>query len=244
VTVSSRPPKTALLVARRIVRDLVRDNLKPGDVLASERDMLERYATGRATLRESLRLLEFQGIIEIKPGFGGGPILVEPDPSHLAGTFVLLMQLKSAPFRTIVEVRTAVEPMISSLAAHRIDADGLAALQRTIDTMHDNVEDRQSFLDANQSFHDIIARACGNPLFAYLIESLLDIIDGTAIGIEYPTRHRPAILLAHERIYEAIRTGAADRAEQLMSTHIMEFVGYIEQKFPELLDRVVQWDRL
>jgi GntR family transcriptional repressor for pyruvate dehydrogenase complex len=243
VSVSSRPPKTSMLVARRIMRDVVREGLKPGDLLRSEREMLEKYETGRATLRESLRLLEFQGVISIKPGFGGGPVLLAPDASHLSSTVILLMQLKEAPFRTIVEVRSALEPVISSLAATRITSESLDALATTISDMHSSVGDQQVFLDANKRFHDVISQSSGNPLFGYIIESLLGIMDGAAIGIDYPLRRRSGILLAHENIYEALKASDTQASESLMRTHILEYVTYAERKFPHVLDRVIQWDR-
>src|SRR2546423_1572464 len=157
-----RPPKAAMLIAQRIVRDLVRAGLQPGDLLPPERAMLETYETGRGTLREALRLLEFQGVIALKPGPRGGPVLLSPDASHLASTVVLLMQLKQAPFRTIVEVRLALEPMISRLAAERISDESMAELGKTIDQMRDHLDDQEQFLEANQRFHDIIAWSSGN----------------------------------------------------------------------------------
>src|SRR6188472_727443 len=101
-----------MLIAQRIVRDIVRGEVSPGDLLPPERVMLEKYRIGRGTLREALRLLEFQGAIALKPGPGGGPILLDPDASHLASTIILLMQLQNASLRTIVEARTALEPVI------------------------------------------------------------------------------------------------------------------------------------
>ena len=166
---STRPPKAALLVAQRIVQDALREGRKPGDLLAPERTMLEKYQTGRGTLREALRLLEFQGVITLKPGPRGGPVLMDPDASHLASNLVLLMQLKAAPFRNIVEVRTAMEPMISSLAAERMDDDALTDLEGTIIQMREEIEDQHSFLDANKRFHDIIAWSSGNALFGYIV---------------------------------------------------------------------------
>jgi GntR family transcriptional repressor for pyruvate dehydrogenase complex len=232
-----------MLITQRIVRDVVRGGLTPGDLLPPERAMLEKYQTGRGTLREALRLLEFQGVITLKPGPGGGPVLLDPDASHLASTLVLLMQMKRAPFRTIAEVRVALEPMISSLAATRITPDAVAELKQTIEQMRDDLGDQDSFLDANKRFHDIIAWSCGNPLFGYIVDSLLDIMDGTVVGIDYPSPRRTAILKAHEGIFEAISSGDADESEARMRTHIDEYVRYAKRKFPELLDQVIPWDR-
>src|SRR5919107_2108170 len=155
--------------------------------------MLEKYQTGRGTLREALRLLEVQGVLGLKPGPRGGPVFRMPDGSHLASTFVLLMQLRGAPYRTIVEVRTALEPMISSLAAQRMSEECLTELNETVDRMHRYMDEQEPFFEANRQFHDIIARASGNALFAYMVDSLLGIMDGTALGVAYPTVHRAAI---------------------------------------------------
>jgi GntR family transcriptional repressor for pyruvate dehydrogenase complex len=244
VTLGSRPPKAAMLVAQRIVRDVVRGGLKPGDLLPPERTMLEKYETGRGKLREALRLLEFQGVIALKPGPRGGPVLLDPDASHLANTVVLLMQLKEAPFRTIVEVRSALEPMISSLAATRISDEKIKDLASTIDQMRDNLDDQHIFLEANKRFHDIIAWSSGNPLFGYIVDSLLGIMDGTVIGIDYPAPRRVAILKAHDGIFQALKAHDAGASEERMRVHIGEYVTYAERKFPELLDQVIRWDRM
>src|SRR6478735_4533989 len=136
-----RPPKAAMLVAQRIVRDALRDNMVAGDLLLPEKTMLEKYQTGRGTLREALRLLEFQGVITLKPGPRGGPVLQNPDAAHLGSTLVLLMQLQAAPFRNIAEVRSALEPMISSLAATRMTDETLVDLRGTVDQMRTEMDD-------------------------------------------------------------------------------------------------------
>jgi GntR family transcriptional regulator, transcriptional repressor for pyruvate dehydrogenase complex len=241
VTLSSRPPKTALIVAQRIIRDASREGRRPGDGLPSEREMLVRYETGRATLRESLRLLEFQGVISIKPGAGGGPVLVDPDASHLAGSLVVLMQLKRAPLRAIIEVRSAVEPMISALAAGRMKADALDALAQTLHVMRRDPEDQQTFLDANRRFHEIVSRSSGNPLFDYIIEAVLDIMDGVVVGSEYPLRRRSAIIAAHEAISHAFEAGDPAAAETLMRAHILEYQHYLERLFLDVLDSPIPW---
>jgi GntR family transcriptional regulator, transcriptional repressor for pyruvate dehydrogenase complex len=238
-----RPQKAAMLVAQRIVQDAVREHRKPGDLLLPERTMVEKYGAGRGTVREALRLLEVQGVISLKPGPRGGPVLRTPDGSHLASTVVLLMQLQGAPFRAIVEVRGALEPMISSLAAQRITPESLDELSDTIDQMHRDMDDQESFLDANRRFHDVIAGSSGNPLFGYMIESLHGILDGTALGVDYPTHRREAIVVAHEEIFEALKAGDAEASGARMRQHIEAYERYAERKFPHVMAATIPWDQ-
>ena len=238
-----RPPKAAMLVAQRIVQDSLREGLAAGDMLEPERTMLAKYQTGRGTLREALRLLEFQGVILLKPGPRGGPVLQDPDAAHLGSTLVLLMQLRAAPFRDVVEVRSAVEPVISRLAASRMTEEHLEELRASVDRMREDIDDQHAFLEANKRFHDIIAWSSGNVLFGYVIESLLAIMDGTEIGIDLPAPRRTAILEAHEEIYAALESRDADAAEARMRTHIRADERYAEQEFPELMGVSIPWDQ-
>jgi len=240
----SRPPKAAMLVAQRIVRDIGRAGLRPGDLLPPERAMLETYGTGRGTLREALRLLEFQGVIALKPGPGGGPILMSPAAAHLAGTLQLLMQLNQAPYRMLIEARSALEPVLSRLAAERIDAQALAELAGSLAQMREHIDDRDAFRDSNRHFHDVIAWSSGNVLFAYIVDAVLGILDGTVIGIDDPADRRAAILRAHEEIYAAIARHDADAAGERMREHIEAYTRHAQRKFPEILARTVTWDRL
>ena len=232
-----------MLVAQRILRDALRSGLRTSDLLEPERTMLEKYQTGRGTLREALRLLEFQGVISLKPGPRGGPVLQTPDASHLSSTLVLLMQMRSAPFSSIVEVRSAMEPMISSLAATRISEDELTALRETVDQMQNELNDQYLFLDANKRFHDIIAWSSGNALFGYIIESLLGIMDGTVIGIDYPQHRRAAILKAHVEIYDALAARDPEASEARMREHIDAYEQYARRKFPQLLNEMIPWEQ-
>lgn len=232
-----------MVIARQIMSDVARRGLKPGDFLPAERTMVETYGVGRSTLREALRLLEFQGVISLKPGPGGGPILQDPSGADLASTMVLLLQMKQAPFRTILEVRSAVEPVISRLAAERMSDEALDRLAESVSSMRRNLDDRNMFLEDNKQFHDIIAWSSGNALFGYLVDSMLGIMHGTAIGIDYPKYRREAIVVAHQEILDSLRARDPVVSEERMRDHIAAYVTYAEKKYRDVMDLIIRWDR-
>jgi DNA-binding FadR family transcriptional regulator len=240
---SGRPAKTAMIIAQRIIADIARDNLTTGAPLPPERMMLETYEVGRGTLREALRFLEFQGVITVKPGPRGGPVLLRPDATHLSSTLMLFMQLSEAPFRMVVEVRSALDPLVGRLAAARMSSADLAELRRTVTQMSNDIDNQMSFLDANKRFHDIIAWSSGNTLFGYIADSLLRILDGTLLGIDYPGHRRAAILNAHREIFDALQSKDEDASERRMREHIDAYVRFAKLRYPELLEQVVAWDR-
>ena len=238
---SPRPQKTALLLAQRIVGDIHRRGAQVGDRLPPERVMLVEYGVGRGTLREALRVLELQGVLSLRPGPGGGPIVQQPDASGLAASLTLLLQFAKAPFRTIAEARSGLEPMMAQLAAERMSDQLVADLKSSVDNMHEHLGNQQIFLEENKRFHDVIAHGSGNAMFGYLVDALLGILDGSAIGIDYPEVRRSAVHKAHLKIYEAIASRDPAASAEAMHDHIRQYVKYAERKFPEVLDAPIVW---
>ncbi|MER7274896.1 FCD domain-containing protein [Dactylosporangium sp. NPDC000244] len=238
------PQKSSFILAETIMQDIVRERLKPGDALPAEKEMVDRYGMGRTTVREALRLLEYQGAIQIRQGLGGGPYVQTPNSSHFASTIIFLMQMQRTPFKSIVEVRTALEPMICRLAAERISDEALAELTRTVTEMHRIVDDREQsmqFSDLNTRFHNVIAWSSDNALFRYLADSLLDIMDGAIVGLSYSERNQRGVISAHEAILAALNEHDGDAAFETMTKHLAEWETYARRRFPDALEQSVPW---
>lgn len=240
-SLNARPKKTALLSAQRIVEDITDRRLVEGNVLPPEREMIAQYEISRGTLREALRFLELQGVVTMRSGPSGGPVVTRPGPEHLASMLGLLLELSGAQFRTILEARQLIEPALAARAAEAADRDIVALLNQSIKDMKSAIDDSPAFFTENSRFHSIIARGSGNALFGYLIESLKWITDGTVLGVGYSRRHRVAIHSAHQAIVEAIEAGDSEGARAAMEQHMAEAVGYLARRYPELLDHELRW---
>lgn len=237
-----RPQKTAMLLAQRIVGDIADRGLRPGTPLLAERDMLEHYGVARGTLREALRFLEIQGVITIKTGPGGGPVVAEPSSRPLASTTALLLQLTGTPFQTVLEARMVLEPVLAAKAAVRIGDDDLERLHESVRRMREHLDDVDYFLEENERFHSIIAQAADNELFALMIGSLNWITDATPLGVEYTPEARETVAKEHSRIYQAIAARDADRASAAMGVHISDFAAYVQRYYPRIVDEPLRWD--
>lgn len=236
-----RSRKTALLIAQRIVDEITSKHLPPGAMLPAEKDMLATYQVGRGTLRESLRFLEMNGVITIKPGPGGGPAVCDPDSRDLASSLGLFLQLHATPFRSIVEVRQTMEPAIAELAATKVQPAHLERLRLSVESMEEHLDDEEKFLAENEIFHELVAWASGNQMFALLIASLHWITDGAFLGVDYPERRRRAVVQAHRRIYESLASGDPEMARSTMSAHVDEFANYLEKYYPSVFDSPMSW---
>ena len=97
-----RPLKTAEAFARDLVHVIVSQGLTTGDKLPSEAVMLEEFGLSRESLREGLRLLEVQGLITIRRGPGGGPIVGHLDPASLGRTSTLYYHLAGGTYAELL----------------------------------------------------------------------------------------------------------------------------------------------
>ena len=114
------PERAAIRVARKLVGEIRRRRLRPGTTLVAEHRMVEKLGVARATVREALRFLELQGALRIKAGPGGGPVVSVPGADHLASVLSLHLQFAEASFRSVVDARCSIYPVLAAEAARRV----------------------------------------------------------------------------------------------------------------------------
>jgi DNA-binding FadR family transcriptional regulator len=236
--VARRTDKVSEVVAKAIVRDIVARGLEPGAVLPSEAIMLGRFQVGRASLREALRILEVHGLISIKPGPGGGPVVATPTSGNFGRMATLFFQLDGATFRELVEARLVLEPVMAGLAATRQDAETLAALRANVDEGKRTVKQAARI---GTEFHGLMAGASGNRVLDLMSRAIRDVFYERVTSSLFPPDEQPRIHQDHETIVKAIEKGDARAAERLMRRHMEEMVERCEERLPGMLDEIVDW---
>jgi len=232
------PERAAVRVARRLVDQIRRLGLRPGARLAAEHRMVEELGVSRATVREALRFLELQGALRIKNGPGGGPVVSVPGADHLASALSLHLQFADASFRSVVEARCAIYPVLAAEAAANAGREDIATLHESIARLHAGEQDPDLFREEARRFMSLIAAASGNRVLAILVEALHRMSGEKS---EWDERQRRSALRSYERVIAAIEAGDAEEARSLMAASLSAALRSAERTAPEQLKKPVAW---
>jgi GntR family transcriptional repressor for pyruvate dehydrogenase complex len=183
-----RAPKTAELIATLYRRQIVRSELRPGDTLPSEQQLMEQFGVSRPTLREAFRILEAEDLISVKRGSRGGARVTQPSLSVAARYVGLLLQVQGTTIADVYEARMVLEPACARLLAGRRTQHDLADLNACIEELRGAVEAGQPgaaqpsvpepALWSSQAarFHELIMQRSGSKTLAVQGGVLQDIV--------------------------------------------------------------------
>ena len=211
----TRPLKTAESVARDVVHDIVERGLSSGDTLPNEAAMLSRYGVSRESLREGLRLLEVQGLITIRRGPGGGPIVGHIDPANLGRTSTLYLHVAGATYAELFDAWVLTERVQAELAAANPDR---GAVRRTMEPYLVEqdaqlaTDDLAKFVQLHTHFHAAVGSLVGNSVLELLLQTVGQIVTHHVVVSSDPRRVQREIARDHTRIAKAVSAGHAHRA--------------------------------
>src|SRR5690349_1531994 len=143
------------------IRDMIiSGELRPGDRLPPEKELGERLGVSRNSLREAVKALEVIRVLDVRRG--DGTYVTSLDPRHLLEAMSFVVDLHTdRSILEMFELRRILEPAAAGLAATRLTADGIAALQQLVDEadVEGSIED---LVRHDLSFHQAIVESAGN----------------------------------------------------------------------------------
>jgi len=173
-----RVPKAAELLAARIRGQILRSELKEGDALPPENELMERFGVSRPTLREAIRVLEMESLLRMRRGSRGGALVTAPDPRVAARAVGVFLQLRQVSLRDIHEARTMIEPMAARHIAESPDARPvLETLHQRNEAARASVRDFREFPRHSWSFHKGLVEGTRNQTLTVLVQTIADIIE-------------------------------------------------------------------
>jgi DNA-binding FadR family transcriptional regulator len=230
--------RAAIRVARKLVSEIRRRRMRPGTKLDAEHRMVEDLGVARATVREALRFLELQGALRIKAGPGGGPVVSVPGADHLASVLSLHLQFAEASFRSVVDGRCSLYPVLAAEAAENASREDVLMLQESIARLHAAVQDPEPFTSEARRFMSRLAAASGNRVLALVVDALHRISEG--IG-EWDERQRRGALRSYEQVVGAIERGEPDLARSVLEKSLATAARHWERTAPDELKQPVDW---
>lgn len=212
---------------------LILGEMQPGTSLPSEADLAARYDVSRLTIRESVKLLEGRGLLELQRGRKA--IVREPDGAAFADFLTSIIRYDTKGLFDLVEVRLSLEVQSATLAAKRATRAGLAAIESALAGMRENLpppgdemsaEQETAFHTYDVGFHEAIALASGNRVLGYLFEAMaVPLKEGFFIsrrGHEQRGHTLHDTVEAHQRILDCIRAGNGRAAADAMRLHLKD----------------------
>ncbi|MDR5760556.1 FCD domain-containing protein [Caballeronia sp. LZ035] len=238
---STRPSASYLgksqTIAQELLAKIAESNLEPGQTFATEADLLSQYDVSRPTLRESVRILEAQGVLEQRPGPGGGLVVRRPSLDMLAEYLSIYLRFNGVPFLAVLKAREVIEPALAAEAAQHGTDEDFDALEASIDRMKTGCEQQEEFVTENRTFHSVIARASGNKVLETFWGTISLLAHGEHHGVRYTFGNRRHVIAAHERILAACRGRDAGAAAEAMSEHVGALEHLVRDHYKHLLKK-------
>ncbi|SDJ10300.1 GntR family transcriptional regulator [Alteribacillus bidgolensis] len=193
-------------VTEEIRNAIVKGEYEPGKKL-SESALSKHYGVSRTPVREALKQLEREGLVEISPRVGTR--VTKPTEKELNELFT---------------VKASLEGLAAGLLAKNQEVSKIDAIEEAVNQMEKAVEtkDHDLFVKSNKYFHEVILEGADNSKLSYLLELLLNQMPYQRyvyLSIEVPNRLEQSFL-EHKKVLTALRKGDPKEAEEMMRAHV------------------------
>jgi GntR family transcriptional regulator, sialic acid-inducible nan operon repressor len=226
---AGEPAQTERIIRRKLsdqvferLRAMIGAELKPGDTLPSERDLMERFGVGRPAVREALQSLQNKGLITIAHGERSRVNRLTTDlaAEQMNEIARLLLSLEPVHLDHLKEVRRLFESGIVRIAAQNASEADVAALRDLVEEQRGHAGNAQAFVATDMRFHSRIAAISGNPIIATVCEAMLRWLFEYHHGLLRWSGKENVTLSEHARIVDVIEVHDVDGAVAAMQAHL------------------------
>ena len=215
---------------REIRSYIIRNGLKPGDLLPTELEMCEKLGVSRNVLREAIKSMELMGMVQACPGRG---TQVKEFSLDFVFQNVLFFSVagEDKPVREMFGIRRMLELSYMRQAFYAINEDDIRVLHNCLRQMHESREDYTAFTEADRIFHTTLFRGLDNSV----LNSLMDAIWAVDAGFELEKKspHLMTSISKHETIVKALEEDDYRACARAMEIHFASGKSLTADSFEE-----------
>ncbi len=203
--------KVSHLLAADLRRQILNGEIVADQQLPPEAELTASLRVSRETLREALRILESQSLVEIRRGRGGGAVVRRPGLDAIGRYVALLLQLRKTTLADLEEARSVVEPSAAEQTAIRADEEAVDRLVALHDAEREAEGDPLSFVTAVGAFEQAVTDLSGNRSLSVIAGVFRDIYAGQVYsavgGTDRVSAERIArrLIVSHSAFLDAAR---------------------------------------
>lgn len=190
-------------IAKYIQDYIKEEELKCGEKLPSQGELMEMMGVSRTSLREAIRSMEGQGFLEVRNGKG---VYVGERYQQDSIQMTISFHQEKEKLLEILEVRTVLEKEILKMVVHRITDEEIEKLGELTRILMDKFYAKVPKAAEDKEFHEYIYSCCHNDVMSSVLNSVSDWLDkfwaGHPLGIEEPFEEGMPF---HEKLYLAIK---------------------------------------
>jgi GntR family transcriptional repressor for pyruvate dehydrogenase complex len=210
---------TAQTVARQVLDMIRRGAFSAGDRLPTEKELCERLAVGRSTVREALQILATLNVVQPMPG--QGTFVKAPTTADVLRADLIGFLIGRPDALELLEAREMIEPMVARLAALRgtpADFDRIEALLRAHEAAH---AEGRPVSEYGARFHVLMAEAAHNKVALIFMSSILELLMQRGRRFDHVPDFQGREIAEHRLLLADVRAGDPDRAAEAMLRHIV-----------------------
>ena len=176
----STPIKSSSVLERvmdRIKYALINKELKPGDYLPSETELVNNLGVGKTSVREAIKMLQALGIVEVRQGHG--TIIRKSTEQETINPLVFQLMTQQGTNKDIVDLRGMFEPAYTMMAMQSATAEDINNIKLTIDNLENKVKQGIQDVEDDMIFHRTILGSTHNPFVIKIGETILQLFEAS-----------------------------------------------------------------
>lgn len=206
-------------IADKLREMIIQEEMKAGSKLPAEAELMVRFGVSRSTVREAVKILQTEHIVDIRQGQG---TFLCATPGLAQDPLGLRFADQEELIGKLLETRLLIEPSVAALAAQRRQDSHLAQMKALLDKMDNAYLHGEDYTPYDFEFHSVVADCTGNDVLRRLLPTIHESIQA---GYQHTRRIEGSYQRAsqcHLEMYRGIMERDSERARQAAQRHMMQ----------------------